>query len=94
MGDEKDMMNLRKRVLRQQNEEEMLVLTLKEIKSRCYTVEMLQNMSYVFVSDRMRFRLFEEAYPYVFDPGSFGRLERLLTSDEYIARFRALVKSK
>lgn len=93
MADEKDMMNLRKKVLRQQNEEEMLSLTMKDVKLRCYTVEMLQNMSYVFVTERMRYRLYEEAYPFIFDPANYPRLERLLSTEEYIGKFRALIKS-
>jgi hypothetical protein len=94
MASEKDMLNLRKKVLRLKTEEEMLELTLKDIKSKCYSVDMLQNTSYVFVSDRMRYSLFESALPYIYDPANYSRLERLLTSEEYINRFRELIKSK
>jgi len=94
MATEKDMLNLRKKVLRLKTEEEMLELTLKDIKSKCYSVDMLQNTSYVFVSDRMRYSLFESALPYIYDPANYSRLERLLTSEEYINRFRELIKTK
>jgi hypothetical protein len=94
MASEKDMLNLRKKVLRLKTEEEMLELTLKDIRSKCYSVDMLQNTSYVFVSDRMRYSLFESALPYIFDPANYSKLERLLTSEEYINRFRELIKTK
>lgn len=91
---EKDMLNLRKKVLRQKTEEEMLNLTMKDIRSKCYSVDMLQNTSYVFVTDKMRYSLLEQAYPFVYDPANYSKLERLLTTDEYISRFRDLIKSK
>jgi hypothetical protein len=94
MATEKDMLNLRKKVLRQKTEEEMLNLTMKDIRSKCYSADMLQNTSYVFVSDKMRYSLLEQAYPYVYDPANYSKLERLLTTDEYINRFRDLIKSK
>jgi hypothetical protein len=94
MASDKDMLNLRKKVLRLKTEEEMLELTLKDIRSKCYSVDMLQNTSYVFVSDRMRYSLFESALPHIYDPANYSRLERLLTSEEYINRFRELIKTK
>ncbi len=94
MASEKDMLNLRKKVLRQKTEEDMLSLTMKDIRSKCYSVDMLQSTSYVFVSDKMRYSLLEQAYPFVFDPANYSKLERLLTTDEYINRFRDLIKSK
>jgi hypothetical protein len=94
MATEKDMLNLRKRVLRQKTEEDMLELTMKDIRSKCYSVDMLQNTSYVFVSDKMRYNLFEQAYPLIYDPANYAKLERLLTSEEYVNRFRDLIKSK
>ncbi|HSF45485.1 MAG TPA: hypothetical protein VLA58_05720, partial [Chitinophagaceae bacterium] len=94
MATEKDMLALRKKVLRLKTEEEMLELSLRDIKARCYSVDMLQNTSYVFVSDRMRYSLFESAFPHIYDPANYSRLERLLTSEEYINRFRELIKTK
>jgi hypothetical protein len=91
---EKDMLNLRKKVLRQKTEEEMLNLTMKDIRSKCYSVDMLQSTSYVFVSDKMRYSLLEQAYPFVYDPANYSKLERILTTEEYISRFRDLIKSK
>ena len=94
MASEKDMLNLRKKVLRQKAEEDMLSLTIKDIRNKCYTVDMLQGASYVFISDRMRYSLLEQAYPFIYDPVNYSKLERLLTTEEYVNRFRDLIKSK
>ncbi len=93
MATEKDMLAVRKKVLTQGGEEEMFSTIMKDIKAKCYTVDLLQNLSYAFVDDKMRYRLFEEAYPHIYDPANYGGLERLLNSDEYIARFRTLIKN-
>jgi hypothetical protein len=89
---EKDAMSLRRKVLGMGGDEEMMAAILKEVKAKCYTTESLQNLSYVFVNDGLRYRLFEESYPYIYDPANYGTLERLLYNEEYISRFRKLIK--
>jgi hypothetical protein len=42
----------------------------------------------VFINDEGRYALFEKAYPLVFDPANYFRLEKLFNSDEYMSRFR------
>jgi hypothetical protein len=83
---DKDAMALRKKVLALGEDEAMLDAIVKEIKARCYTTEHLRTMSYVFVSDGLRYRLFEACYPHIFDPGQYPTLE-------YITRFRSLTKT-
>jgi hypothetical protein len=92
MAREKDALNLRKKMLTIAKEEEMVETAMKELRSKCYTVEQLQNLSYVFVTDHGRLMLFEQAYPYIFDPANFHRLEKLLNNEEYLNKFKALIK--
>lgn len=92
MAREKDVLNLRKKMLTIAKEEEMVETAIKELRGKCYTVEQLQNLSYVFVTDQGRLMLFEQAYPYIFDPANFHRLEKLLNNEEYLNKFKALIK--
>ncbi|MGB4770705.1 MAG: DUF4476 domain-containing protein [Chitinophagaceae bacterium] len=92
MAREKDALNLRKKMLTIAKEEEMVETAMKELRNKCYTVEQLQNLSYVFVTDQGRLMLFEQAYPYIFDPANFHRLEKLLNNEEYLNKFKALIK--
>ena len=92
MAREKDVLNLRKKMLTIANEQEMVEMAMKDLRGKCFTVEQLQNLSYVFVTDQGRLSLFEQAYPYIFDPANYHRLERLLNSGEYIDRFKLLIK--
>jgi hypothetical protein len=92
MAREKDVLNLRKKMLTIVKEEEMVETAMKELRVKCYTVEQLQNLSYVFITDQGRLMLFEQAYPYIFDPANFHRLEKLLNNEEYLNKFKALIK--
>ena len=92
MAREKDVLNLRKKMLTITREEEMVETAMKELRGKCYTVEQLQNLSYVFITDQGRLMLFEQAYPYIFDPANFHRLEKLLNNEEYLNKFKALIK--
>jgi hypothetical protein len=90
---EKDALSLRKKVLGMGSNEEMMAAIVKEVKAKCYTTESLQTLSYVFVNDQLRYRLFEESFPFIYDPANYASLERLLNSEEYISRFKALIKT-
>jgi len=76
------------------DEDEMIATALRDIKSKCYTTERIQNLSYVFTTDKGRYKLFDAAHPYVYDPTNYVQLERLLNQDYYINRFRALINQK
>jgi hypothetical protein len=93
IASEKDALSLRKKVLGMGDDEEMFAAIIKDVKTKCYTTERLQTLSYVFVNDKMRYRLYEESYPYIYDPANYAALERLLNSDEYISKFRTLIKT-
>jgi hypothetical protein len=93
IASEKDALSLRKKVLGMGDDEEMMAAIIKEVKAKCYTTARLQTVSYVFVNDKMRYRLYEESYPYIYDPANYAALERLLNSDEYISKFRTLIKT-
>lgn len=90
MAREKDVMNLRKKMLTITDENEMAEVAMKDIRSKCFTVDQLQNLSYLFVTDRGRLSLFEQAYPYIFDPANFQRLEKLLNAEEYLDKFKLI----
>jgi hypothetical protein len=91
MASEKDMVAMRKKMIMMSDEDEMISLALKDFKARCYSTERIQNLSYVFTTDKGRYKLFDAAFPYVYDPANYSQLERLLNEDYYIKRFHALV---
>jgi len=94
MATDKDMVAMRKKMVMMTDEDEMISAALRDIKSKCYTTERIQNLSYVFTTDKGRYKLFDAAHPYVYDPTNYVQLERLLNQDYYINRFRALINQK
>jgi hypothetical protein len=92
MAREKDVLALRKKMLTLGSDAEMVDIVVKEARNKCFTVEQLQNLSYVFVNDDGRVLLFELAYPYIFDPANYKRLETQLSGEEQLSRFRNLIK--
>jgi hypothetical protein len=93
MAREKDVLAIRKKMLLLTDDAAMVGVVIKEVKSKCFTTDQLQNLSYVFVNDKGRYQLFDEAFPFIFDPANYQRLEKLFNSDEYTNKFRALIKS-
>lgn len=91
---EKDMVSARKKAYTLGADADMIRHYTKEVKSKCYTVGLLQSLSFAFVNDASRFQFFQEAYPWVMDPSNFPQLERLFVSKEFISRFRKLINAE
>jgi len=94
LASERDMLNVRRRAARMSRDQDMLSLLVRDVREKCYTVERLQSLAYVFVTDEMRFEFLRQAYPHAYDPANYYRLESLLNSEDYISRFRGLIKGK
>jgi Domain of unknown function (DUF4476) len=92
VSSEKDLAGLRKRMVPLKDEDDMVMLALKDFKQKCYTTEQVRNLTFVFVRDEGRYKLLDAAYPYVYDPDNFSAMESLLSDPYFIHRFRALVK--
>jgi len=68
-----------------------LKLAKKSLKSKCYLVEQIKNLSVVFFKDAGKFAFFEVAYPFAFDVHNFGKLQTQLVETNYINRFELMI---
>lgn len=91
---EKDMINARKKAYSLGSDTDIILLYTKEVKSKCYTVSLVQALSFAFVQDSSRFQFFQEAYPWVMDPANYPQLERLFVSKEYVSKFKKLINAE
>jgi Domain of unknown function (DUF4476) len=91
LASEEDCLKLRKKMATASSEEEMLKLAKKSLKSKCYLVEQIKNLSAVFLKDAGRFAFFEAAYPFAFDSHNFGNLQNQLVETNYINRFQLMI---
>lgn len=91
---EKDMIAARKKAYTLGTDSEIILHYAKEVKTKCYSVDLLQALSYAFVQDSSKFQFFQEAYPWVMDPASYPQLERLFVSKEYVLKFKQLINAE
>ncbi len=87
-----DFMKLRKKMIGENSEDDMVTVARKVFKTRCFTTEQVKNLGVLFLKDEGKYKLFDAAYPFVSDSGNFSTLRTLLTDEYYINRFDAMVK--
>ena len=87
-----DFLKLRKKMAAVENPDEMIVVSKKVLKTKCFTTEQLKNLSVLFLSDAGKYSFFDAAYPFVSDSQNYIQLESQLTETYYINRFKVMVK--
>ncbi len=88
---EDDFMKLRKKMAAENNDDDMVNVARKIFKTKCFTVEQVKNISMLFLNDNGRYKFFDAAYPFVSDSYNFSTLEKLLSEEYYINRFKAMI---
>jgi hypothetical protein len=86
-----DFMKLRKKMIGENSEDDMVTVARKVFKTRCFTTEQVKNLGVLFLKDEGKYKLFDAAYPFVSDSGNFSTLKALLTDEYYINRFNAMI---
>ncbi len=88
---EDDFLKLRKKMAAAENDEDMVAAARKAFKTKCYTVEQIKNLGFLFLNDKGRYQFFDAAYPFAADSENFSSLEAQLKDEYQINRFRAMV---
>jgi Domain of unknown function (DUF4476) len=89
---ENDFMKLRRKMAAAKTDEDMVNVSRKAFKSKCYSTSQVKNLSVLFLNDEGRYQFFDAAYPFVYDTGNFSSLEQQLTDPYYITRFQAMIR--
>jgi hypothetical protein len=92
LATDRDVTNLRSRMIVIKDEDEIVNMALKTFKQKCFTAENIKSLCYVFITDQGKYKLMDAAYPYVSDQEKFSSLSFLLTDTYYLNRFNSLVK--
>ncbi|MBI1782950.1 MAG: DUF4476 domain-containing protein [Sphingobacteriales bacterium] len=93
MATEKDFMALRKKMVAEDNDDDMVAAARKVFKSKCFTTDQVKNLCVLFLKDEGKYKFLDAAYPYVYDTDSFKQLSFLLTEEYYINRFKVMIKN-
>jgi hypothetical protein len=87
-----DLDQTRRKMIMKVDEDDMILVALKAFKLKCYTTEQVKNLSFIFLRDPGKYKLFDAAFPFVYDPVNFPQLEKQLSDTYYVNRFKALVQ--
>ena len=93
MATEEDFLKSRKKMTAEDTDDEMVTVAKKLFKQKCYSTEQIKNLSVLFLKDEGKYKLFDAAYPYVYDTQNFKILETQLTDQYYISRFKAMIRN-
>ncbi|MEO5781937.1 MAG: DUF4476 domain-containing protein [Ginsengibacter sp.] len=88
---EEDFLKLRKKIVAENNDENMIKIAKKSFKTKCFTTEQIKNLSVLFLKDEGKYMFFDAAYAFVSDSDQYYTLEKHLTDNYYIMRFRAMI---
>ncbi|MGC4102222.1 DUF4476 domain-containing protein [Ferruginibacter sp.] len=91
MATEDDFLKLRKKLVAEESEEEMVNVAKKSFRTKCYTTAQVKNLSVLFLKDEGKYKFFDSAYPFVSDTYNFSSLENQLTDAYFINRFKAMI---
>ncbi|MBL0144843.1 MAG: hypothetical protein IPP48_02875 [Chitinophagaceae bacterium] len=87
-----DFIKLRKKMVLENNDDDMVAQARKIFKAKCFSVEQVKNLGVLFLTDEGKYKLFDAAYQYISNVDSFGTLQAQLTTQYYINRFKAIMQ--
>ena len=88
---EEDFIKLRKKMVAEDKDDDMVDIAKKAFRSKCFTTEQVKNLSVLFLKDEGKYKFFDAAYPFVSDSYNFGTLETQLSDNYFITRFKAMI---
>lgn len=87
-----DFIALRKKMVAEETDDNMIDVAKKAMKSKCYTTQQIKNLSVLLLNDAAKYEFFDMAYKYVVDPSKFSTLQSEIKDEYYIKRFLAMLK--
>ncbi len=87
-----DYIKLRKKMVAENNDDDMIAVARKIFKTKCFTTEQVKTLSALFLKEDGKYKFFDASYPYVSDFQHFASLESQLSDAYYISRFRVMLK--
>lgn len=92
IASEQDFLKLRKKMASESNDDDMISTAKKYFKNKCFSTEYIKNLSVLFLKDQGKYAFFDMAYQYVTDGENFSTLEKEISDEYYLNRFKAMIK--
>ena len=87
-----DVDKLRIKMLAETEVENRIGTAKKIFRTKCFTTAQVKGLTELFRSDEGIYKFLEAAYPFVSDTSNFKSLVTLLADDNYVKRFRTMVR--
>ncbi len=91
-AEDKDFLQLRKKMASQDNENDMILQAEKTFKSRCFSTQQVRNLAGLFLEDNNRLNFLLMSRLRLTDPENFGSLVSLLSEESNILKFKEVVQ--
>ena len=92
LANENDFMKLRKKMVAENKDDDMISVARKAFKSNCFSTEQIKNLGVLFLKEEGRYRFFDASYPFVYDSQNYNALQAQLTDEYLINRFKAMIR--
>ncbi len=92
LADNDDFLKIRKKMVAENNNDDMVYAAKKYFKTKCFTTEQIRNLSVLFLTDKSKYSFFDAAYPFTSDTQNFARLSSELKDEYYIERFNVMIR--
>lgn len=89
---EPEFLQLRARMAAASDEEEMVSLVRRLVRTHCLSTSQAKRLSNIFLNDSTRFRFYDAVYGHLSDPSEFFTLGAFLIDPVYQKCFRALLE--
>jgi len=89
---DEDFLKIRKKMVAENNDDDMIKAAKKIFKTKCFTTEQIKNLSVLFLKDEGKYMFFDAAYPFASDSDLYYSLEKQLSDAYYITRFKAMIR--
>jgi hypothetical protein len=87
-----DVEKLRIKMLAETEVDSRVAAAKKIFRTKCFTTAQVKGLTELFRSDEGIYKFLEAAYPFVSDTSNFKSLVTLLSEDNYVKRFRTMVR--
>lgn len=94
MATDNDFFTLRLEMVKAATNDSMILIAKKFFAIKCYAVEQIKNIGFLFLTDANRFTFFQVAQPFISDSEKYSSLQLQLTQPEWIEKFRASIQTK
>jgi hypothetical protein len=92
LATDNDVDKMRVKMMTESDLQKKLTVANKYFKTMCLYAKQIKGLSELFPSDEAKYKFLEMAYPFAADTANFKQLYELLSAEEYITKFKKLVR--